>query len=665
MTCLPKCEYRVGSKRMANAGSFPTGTMRGVVLPHALFFLSGVAALAYEASWSRLVGLVLGNTADAAALVLAGYFAGLAAGQLIGGFLSGRIRPLLGYGVAELLAAGWAAIVPCLLSLGGMEGRLLEEVTPAARAAWCFLILLPTTAALGSTLPFMAAHFATGGVSGRQVALAYGLNTAGGLVGVFAATAFLLVAVGVRATGYSAAGVSAVCGLVACLCATSRGSSPVIVSQLEASPPGRPFLWFALAAVSGFGTLGLEVLYTRLFALVFHNSSYTFGAVVGVFLMGLSLGAVLVSALGSWATQRGSIAAATTLGAAAITTSLVLFLRLTGLKYFSTGETFAEYLTHALGLVAAVVLPPATLLGMLLPSVLSGSCGSGRLIGRLSALNTLAAVAGALVAGLLLPRWLGLWESFGVFALLFGLTGTLILYACGRTVVAGVAGVVTTASVTLAASAQALVPQAPGEELVRRWNSAYGWIDVVRNTRTDALTVRQNLHYRHGSTGSSATREYRQGRLPLLLHPKPADVAFLGLGTGLSAAPVVTDQDVKRAVVVELIPEVVEASRLLSSANRGVVDHPKVEVRVDDARHYLGRTDRRFDVIVSDLFVPWESRAGYLYTFEFYETVRSRLKPGGLFCQWLALYQVGPRNSNSSRTASPLPSPPSPSGGVN
>jgi len=110
----------------------------------------------------------------------------------------------------------------------------------------------------------------------------------------------------------------------------------------------------------------------------------------------------------------------------------------------------------------------------------------------------------------------------------------------------------------------------------------------------------------------------------------------------LTAAPAVADRDVERAVVIELIPEVVEAARLLSDVNLGVVDHPKFETRTGDARHYLQRTDRRFDVVVADLFVPWESRAGYLYTVEFYETVRHRLKPGGHFCQWLALYQFGP-----------------------
>lgn len=627
---------------MANSVSVLTRRTCGLVLPHALFFLSGAAALAYEASWSRLIGLVLGNTAEAAALVLAGYFAGLAAGQLLGGYLAERVRPLLGYGLAELFAAAWAALVPTLLPLVGTADGILRDASPALRAAWCFAVLLPATAALGSTLPFMAAHVTNRGRSGRHVALAYGLNTAGGLVGLLAATAFLLVTVGVRATGYTAAAVSAVCGVAACLLADSRRALVAEIAKPNDAPESTTRFSYLVAAISGFGTLGLEVLYTRLFALVFHNSSYTFGAVVAGFLAGLSIGALLAAAIGVRVSRQSSVAAVAILGGATVAASVVLFLRLTGLGYFSEGDTFSDYLIHALGLVAAVVLPPATLLGVLLPSVLSAASESGTAVGRISAVNTAAAVAGALAAGFLLPQWVGLWESFGVITLLFGLTGAGLLYARGRTVVATGAGVIAAVSVTIAASGQAFVQQPQGEELLRRWNSAYGWIDVVRNTKTDALTVRQNLHYRHGSTGSSAAREYRQGRLPLLLHPSPADVAFLGLGTGLTAAPVVSDRDVKHAVVVELIPEVVEASRLLAASNLGVVDNPKVEVRVDDARHYLGHTERAFDVVVSDLFVPWESRAGYLYTVEFYETVRKRLKPGGLFCQWLALYQVGP-----------------------
>jgi spermidine synthase len=599
-----------------------------------LYFLSGAAALVCEVSWSRQVGLVLGNTAEAVALVLAAFFAGMAVGQFAGGRLASRVRPLLGYGLAELAAAAWVCLVPTLLT----AFRTADAGDTAA--VLCFVVLLPASAAFGATFPFTAEHLAGVAVTGRRIALVYGLNTAGGVAGVVAATAFLLVEVGVVASSYLAAGVSAACGLVACaLSARTRSdASPQRLAETETVPG----LSWAVAVVSGFALLGLEVLYTRLFALVFHNSTYTFGAVVAVFLGGLALGAALVAAIGQRISPRLFAAAGCALGAVAVAASVVVFVRLTGLDYFSAGGTFAGYLIGVFALVAAVVLVPSILLGMTLPAILAAN-GSGRSVGRLTAANTVAAVAGALAAGFVSVPRLGLWGTFALFVSLCGFTGVAILLRTGwRTSAIGTALAVGVAAVVAGSGPrQAAQPPGTGEEVVRRWETAYGWIDVTRSQGDGALRVRQNLHYRHGSTGGAA-REYRQGRLPLLLHPRPNEVAFLGLGTGLTAAPVVADRDVRSAVVVELIPEVVEAARLLRASNLGVVDHQKVQVRVDDARHYLQRTDRRFDVIVADLFVPWESRAGYLYTVEFYEAARRRLKPGGLFCQWLALYQFGP-----------------------
>jgi spermidine synthase len=66
-----------------------------------------------------------------------------------------------------------------------------------------------------------------------------------------------------------------------------------------------------------------------------------------------------------------------------------------------------------------------------------------------------------------------------------------------------------------------------------------------------------------------------------------------------------------------------------------------VEVVLDDAHNYLARTDERFDVVIADLFVPWRSGTGALFTREHFQNVRDRLEPGGLFCQWLPLYQLG------------------------
>ncbi|MCE9567759.1 MAG: fused MFS/spermidine synthase [Planctomycetes bacterium] len=599
------------------------------MLIYLLIFLSGAAALVCEVSWSRQVGLVVGHTAQAAALVLAAFFTGMAVGQFIGGRIVSRVNPLLGYGLAELAVAWGGSLVPSLLA-----SISESDVGDSAMSLLCFVVLLPATIPLGATFPFVVEHLSQRG--GGRIALAYGLNTAGGLGGVVVATAFLLVVVGVVTSSYLAAGVSAACGLLACFMSFRVQAIAHLSAPLPQDDP--PATFWVVAALSGFGTLGLEVLYMRLFALVFHNSTYTFGAVLAVFLAGLALGASLVAAVERRLAPRTLMAAGCATGAVAVAASVVVFVRLTGLDYFAAGDTFAGYLGGALGLVAAVVLPPASLLGMTLPAILAAKDVS-RSVGRLVAVNTAGAVAGAIIVGFVLIPWLGLWATFAFHVTLFGVVGiALLLWDARRNTAFGIA-VAVALGVVVVGSGPSQPPD--NEEVVRRWESAYGWIDVTRSRGDGVRWVRQNLHYRHGST-ASATREYRQGRLPLLLHPRPTDVAFLGLGTGLTAAPAVADRDVERAVVVELIPEVVEAARLLSDVNLGVVDHPKFETRTGDARHYLQRTDRRFDVVVADLFVPWESRAGYLYTVEFYETVRHRLKPGGHFCQWLALYQFSP-----------------------
>lgn len=585
----------------------------------------------------------MGNTAQASAVVLASYFTGLATGQIVGSILVVRVSPLFGYGVAEIVAAGSACLVPTVLSWASTAG---SENSGVGQGVWCFVALLPSTVALGTTFPFMAEYlFRVHARGQRFVSRFYALNTVGGLVGIVSAAAVLLASLGVVGSGYLAAGISAACGLFACVLAVRRTVSGV--QRVRMFPAGErtstaAWEWWVAAAVSGFVTLGLEVLYVRAFALVFHNSTYTFGAVVAVFLAGLALGAALVATAFRRVSPQIITGVACAVGGVLLPTSTALFARLTELRYFAVGESFAGYLSGAFGLAALIILPPATALGAVVPAALAATDREGgRSVGRLVSVNTFFAVAGALAAGFFLPSWFGLWGAFWILTVLVGAVGVFFLARdWGRRRAGGVAA--TACGLALLAAAWLMADASEeGEEVVRQWESAYGRIDVVRSRTDGSLRVRQNLHYRHGST-ANAVREYRQGRLPLLLHARPTDVAFLGVGTGLTAAPLVRDNRVERGVLVELVPEVIESARLLGDANLGVIDHPKVEVVIDDARHYAARSQRQFDVVISDLFVPWESRTGYLYTVEFYEVVRKRLNPGGLFCQWLALYQLGP-----------------------
>jgi len=657
---------------METQAVLPTASPAGGVLKpagsrsvYAIFLLSGGAALIYEISWSRQIGLLFGHTAQAAAVVLWAYFTGLALGYAGGARLADRVNPLKAYAIAECVAAVWACLVPTILvtfesssglSLLMSESALLQSVI---RGLFCLLLLLPATTALGATLPFMA-EFLSRSESSRSssVVVAYGMNTLGAFLGVASTTMFLLVTVGVRASSYLAAVLSGLCAVAAWMAARRIGGS----ESSDGHPHGQPTSevrhstlnsqhWTLFAALAGFGTLALEVLYARLFSLIFHNSTYTFGAVVAAFLLALATGSFAAAVLLKRFRPETILATCSWTGAIAVAVSLLVFLRVTRLEYFDFGRTFVGYFAGAFGLVLLVVLPPVTLLGVTLPAVWKGAARgqrmAGRSVGHLTTVNTLAAAVGAVSASFVLLPTLGLWASFGLIVFVFSLIAGSILLRERRSGTALLVGL--TSLITIF-----LVGTRPGpetwfasdrddrdEQVIRRWHSAYGWIDVVRMRQDNTLKVRQNLHYRFGATGAKAPREYRQAHLPLLLHAEPREVAFLGLGTGLTAAGAIPHPEVEQITIVELIPEVVSAARMLGDHNFGLVDRSHVEIQIDDARHALLATDKQFDVVVSDLFVPWESETGYLYTVEHYQVARTRLRKGGLFCQWLPLYQLG------------------------
>ncbi len=618
----------------------------------------------YEISWTRQIGLLFGHTIHAASIVLASFFTGMAGGYLLGARVSSKISPLFAYGIAEFFIAGWALVVPLILDYSESDqfsplltsSSIVYQTT--VRAVFSFLLLLPATFGLGFTLPMIASFMSareTRGLSDKpiasRIAFAYSLNTLGAMVGVMSSTFYLIVVVGVRNSSYLAAALSSIAAIVALLVPrhAKPGRQKVPIDSAESDNRANQWRFpYILSCISGFGILALQVIYTRMFSLVFHNSTYTFGIVVAVFLGSLALGTAFVSFLHGKYSISFLVGMATGIGAIATAFSPIIFVLLTGLRYFSFGDSFLQYMAGATLLVTVVVAPAVTSLGMILPLVWI-SCGkqasAKNIVGSLTAVNTLASAVGALAASFVLLVWVGLWGSVVFIASMFFVVATVSLFRNNSVNVLATVCLLFGIAVVWAIRSPIESDSSKknyDERVVRRWNSSYGWIDLVQHENSGSYKIRQNLHYRFGKTGNNS-REFRQAHIPLLLHRNPKHVLFMGLGTGLTAGGAIPNDEVESIDAVELIPEVVSAVRELSEFNFGVVDHPKTTVFVDDARHFLFANKRKYDVIISDLFVPWESETGYLYTVEHYKVSSSRLKEGGIFCQWLPLYQLGPR----------------------
>jgi spermidine synthase len=175
------------------------------------------------------------------------------------------------------------------------------------------------------------------------------------------------------------------------------------------------------------------------------------------------------------------------------------------------------------------------------------------------------------------------------------------------------------------------------ERLLSLAEGTHGITAVVE--RSGSRRLKLNNHYALGGTASTGD-ERMQAHVPLLLHPSPRRVAFLGVGTGITAGGALF-HPVEQVTAIELVPEVIAAaSSYFSEANAGVLDDARTRVIVDDARHALRGGRANYDVIVGDLVVPWRLGEGALFTLEQFEAARAALAPGGLFCQWVPLFQL-------------------------
>ncbi len=608
---------------------------------YGLVFVSGAAGLAYEVSWARQLGLVFGQTARASAVVLAAYFFGMALGYAIAGRLSRRIaRPLQGFAIAEFAAGAWAFAVPGCLAL--LPDALS---TGPVRFVAVVLLLLPGTTALGASLPFVAQAVAVHGGGSTRVARMYAANLSGAVMGVIVSSLWLLAPLGVVATSWAAASASISVGFAAWM-----ARRHFVQRQAERASTDdaseRASLWMAASAISGFGTLAAQVLYARLFALVFHNSTYTFAAILLVVLVALALASLAGSVLIRRVDARRLLVVASLLAAIALPLSVYVFVDVQELHSFSRGATFYAYMLGATGLVAAVVLVPMLAMGIILPlswTLAGADRRPGAVVGRLTTANTVAAAGGAISASFVLLPAVGLWWSFAVVASTYLLLAALVSFGSPQRRWPTAAAVVVSSAVVVGLTqAFATVDGVRSDEvLLVRFSGAYGWTDVTRDKDGDNLHIRQNVHYGLGSKRSGAM-ELRQGYFPLLLHDDPKTVAYIGLATGTTASAALDHPNVDRITVMELVPEVVEAARYFADVNAGLLDDPRVRLIVDDGRRVLGSEDARYDVIVSDLFVPWESKTGYLYTVEHFEAVRARLSEDGVFCLWLPGWQIGP-----------------------
>jgi spermidine synthase len=622
----------------------PTTSRRGIVALYVITVFCGLAGLGYEIVWTRMLSVALGHEILSVLAVLAAFFSGLALGAIIFDRLIGTsLVPGRWYALLEFVVGGWALALCDIIPWANEHVPALLGVDPGPLRQWAtaflvpVLLLLPATVAMGGTLPALERLLSRSRQDGWSVGGVYAANTLGAVAGTLLAAFVFVPAFGFAATLKVLAAVNVACALAVLIGpARHERQLPPVATVADDDRPNDRRLLLTLFATGLLG-IGYEVLVIRVLSQVMENTVYSFASILSVYLLGTAAGAALYQAYG----KPGRFAPTLDLLLALLATlclagTAVLWSAdsmLAGL-HAALGRSIAAAISAEMFVAFAVFLLPAVGMGALFSHLAQGMRRRDGGFGAALAVNMAGASATPLVMGVLVLPAIGAKASLVACA-----TGYLTLMPTAKRFALMAAGVpvLLAGGLLLFTGPLQFVQIPPGGALVDHADGTMAAVSVIADARGDRH-LQVNAHFRMGGT-ASVRSDHRQAHIPLLLHDDPHRALFLGLGTGATIAAAAEHPGLESDGV-ELVPEIVPTLRHFARANGDLSALPQLHLRVADARRFVRATDRRYDVIVADLFHPWIDGAGFLYTREHFQAVRDRLNPGGLFCQWLPLHQL-------------------------
>jgi spermidine synthase len=632
------------------------------VAPYALFYVSGIAGLIYQVLWLRRLSVVFGVTVYAASTVLAAFMAGLA----IGAALSSRVirrgtSPLAAFGIAEILIGITGFLSPLLLDAASTVYVALHGVAPESlsvltitRLVCSFAILVVPTTMMGITLPLLTAAVSRhAGSAGSRVSLLYALNTFGAMSGTLLTGYILIPAIGIQRSFLLAAALNVVVGSIALwLSKTATDGPPERGHHRESGshphqsgvePSLNPVVsGFSrtipfVVAVSGFASLGLEIVWFRLMLQFVTATTEAFTAMLTTVLGGIALGGLVAALI---LRSRRDLSAA--LGIAQALTGIGAVMSMSFLLWTVKQGWETMDLWPA---VLIAILAPSFLMGVGFPLALGIAARStgdssdlARRIGGLYSLNVAGAIVGSLGAGfVLLPR-AGSVNTLIALGAMFVLSGLWVMVT-RRNVPRWIGALVLATSFFLIARDlpdpfRVAIDRRYGNMLLEFWRHEGAQTAVsVHASQYQHVLYLDGLHQANDQPSMVALHR-AIGHLPMVLHGAPKDVLVVGMGGG--ATPGAVSQHAGANVqVVELSDSVRKAAPFFAHVNYDLLNRPNVNVRVDDGRNFLSLTKRRFDVITADIIQPGHAGAGHVYSKEYFTLVRNALKEDGIALQWI------------------------------
>lgn len=653
-------------------------------------FITGAAGLIYQVTWQKYLSRLLGSDSVATAVILATFLGGLSLGYYLCGKITTRVnRHFAAYAILEGVIGLWCAAFPFVFGTVERLTQYWSFSPPAAivlQGVLCSALLIAVpTICMGATVPFLTRGISMNLVEATRVhANVYAVNTAGAFVGTLLAGFYLIPRFGLPATmiGTSALNFAAFgFFLVLPMFYAQAGPEKPSRGAVDEIPPETPvpgkgfpaFLLYSIAFLSGFYVMSLENVLIRITNLSLGSSSYSFSIIVSVFILSIAAGSFVVGRFENISKRVLYVnQVLVTVSLAAIFLTLdkwPYWAHLLRISFQSNIAGFRGFYVQIFLALALILILPVGFMGATIPIIFHELKQSLKTVGKHSGMilswNTAGNLIGSLVGGIVLYYALNIKGVFLTAAALAALSACLAAWKLSKKyliptallfVVVGLMGaspslfeeknfmtgtfrIRTPLNFSFTGAANFFEKLNASQDLLYYKDGPAATVAVTRDrTRFPLFDKKSMALFVNGKSDSSTIGDIYTvkllAHLPALLAEKRKNVMVVGLGTGVTAGELTLYPDVERIDVAEISPSVVEALPLFREFTYDLHKDPRYNIHIGDAFRVIGRSRKKWDIVISEPSNPWVTGVDSLFSKDFYRLVKNHLTEKGVLMQW-------------------------------
>ena len=550
------------------------------------------------------------------------------------------------------------------------------------------ILIGPMTFLMGATLTFLIRFLLANQLQGvgKKVGRLYGWNTAGAALGCLLVDTWAVPSFGLFATNFFAiaanftAGILGLCWFRFMIKKQTQIASKINRTKEWPKSVSKPRLsrkfWLIGLSIffAGVAGMGMEVIWFRFFSNALGNLRIVFSALLFVILLGMWFGSInagfLTRFFGKTSLNRTQLY---------MVIQLLFVLIVLGSFYyfieFNTQKlvpmTFATFHSMVFITVGVFVFLPAMLMGLQFPLanvlVQDDLSSVGRNAGSLYLFNAFGALTGSILAGFFLLPNLGVKNSImflclssfvALLPLIFLMNWkesikssyrlSLIVLMLVGTFSLGMlevwrSGVTSEKLVLRSFSMDPL--KNPKNKIVVSSEGLASTLTVTENMENGVRVLWIDGYMMSGASYLSKRYMRLFSHLPLLQidQPESALVICFGVGNTLLAASM--HPSMKNLEVVDISKNILQHAGYFSQWNKDVLKDPRVKVYINDGRQHLrmlqkGEPLEKYDLITLEPPPPINAGVNSLYSMDFYELVKKRLKKNGFVTQWWPAFQT-------------------------